>query len=120
MHPFVAEQLVAGHQARAHEAARHSRLVKSARAAQPHRGPSQVRQGLRLAAAAVGISVALVAFEGASPRSNADPSRPPTTTEPVTLVGPSEGHAAGWTTHRTVNEKGDVVETLVTTHLADR
>ncbi len=86
MHPFVAEQLMADHQARAHEAARHSRLVRSVTAARPRSARAEFPRHLRLAAV-LALGATLLAFTDANAVFDPRPSKPGVSTEPVTLVG---------------------------------
>lgn len=86
MHPFVAEHLVADHQARAHEAARQSRLVRSVSTARPRSPRAQFSWPSRLAAVLV-LGVTLLAFTDANALFDSGPSRPGVRTKSVTLVG---------------------------------
>lgn len=83
---LVTEQLLAYHQARAQEAARHSRLIRSVTAARPRSARARFSWLLRLAAV-VALGVTLVRYTDANAVFDSSPSRPGVSTESVTLVG---------------------------------
>lgn len=85
MHPFIAGQPVPDHEARAPEAARYSRLVRSFRIVWAGRRP-QFGPALGLGAA-LAIAAALVACHGAGTQFDAGTSSSPVQAGSVNLVG---------------------------------
>lgn len=86
MHPFVAEQLVSHHQARAHDAARHSRLVKAVASCRPRRARARFSRSVQVAAVLV-LGLTLIGITGGTADPDSGPSGPGVRTDSVTLVG---------------------------------